>query len=72
MHVPVHVKETSSNFRRIINGSLIRLFTLDVDYMLRNTYESNSLAVEVKQKLIISLADHGFLISDGGRRKPDI
>ena len=75
MHVPEGTCEgTFEKFRRIHGSSTIPFFniTLDVDLMLRNAYESISLAIEVKSKINNFAADHGFLISDGGRRKSDI
>ena len=54
MYVPVRVRETSSNFRKktwIVNHSLLRQFALDIDMLLRNAYESISLAIGVKSKI---------------------
>ena len=54
MYVPVRVREISSYFRKktwIVNHSLLRQFALDIDMLLRNAYESISLAIEVKSKI---------------------
>ena len=70
------VRETSSYFRKKNHGSSILPIFDSLPWILIWCFETLMKAfhwlLKWSRKLIISLADHGFFISDGGGRKSDI